>query len=79
MKTVTAALKVNHETANAEIFFNGEKIGECKVFTKFNHCFENDYFSNAYKVIEKSFKDLTGISISEAGTKQLFKVDYRFI
>lgn len=88
MNTYTASLKVHYpktlqatrpNRCEADIYLNDVKIGECEVWTAFNHCFENDYFGDAYKVIDAKLVKLTGLSPSQAGTIGAYKVEYSFL
>ena len=88
MNTFTASLKVHYpktlqailpNCCEADIYLDGVKIGECRVWTAFNHCFENDYFGDAYKVINAKLVQITCLSPSEAGTIGAYNVEYTFL
>lgn len=58
------------------VLIDGKAICECRVFTKYPHCFENDWYTEAHGAIERVLLDRTGISISHAGTIGAYKVEY---
>lgn len=78
MTTYNAALKVNYSTSTADIYLDDAIIGNCRVPTRFNHCFENDYFHEAYSTIDNELIRLTGLTPSQAGTIGAYKLNYSF-
>lgn len=89
MNTYTVSLKVNYpknlpfgsrpNSCDADIYLDGVKIGQCRVWSEFNHCFENDYFNSARKIYEQKLVELTGLTPSQAGTYGIYKLEYNFI
>ena len=50
----------------ANVYIDGKPICECRVNTRFPHCFENDWFYEAHGAINRVLEDWTGITPSHA-------------